>query len=120
MTATALYIPDILEEHLDELPFLWWQRRVALRSPLYTMRELGDLEERIEAHVHGVLAIGEARAGSFIADRLAADDADAVFGAAFASLRFRTNTGTRAVLDAFSFRMLLRRTHRETPNRKVP
>src|SRR5437879_3769442 len=59
MTAPALtYIPDILEEHLEELGFLWGLRRTALRSPLYSPRAFTYLEERIVGHLDGILADG--------------------------------------------------------------
>ena len=53
------FIPDIAEEHYEELQFLWTQRRNALRSSAYTMREMGMLEERIEAQTQGLLVLGD-------------------------------------------------------------
>jgi hypothetical protein len=35
-------ILDILEEHYEELEFLWGQRRAALRAPSYGNRELSS------------------------------------------------------------------------------
>ena len=49
---TATFIPDILEEHLEELAFLWGQRQTAVRDPRYTTREFTHLEERITAHLN--------------------------------------------------------------------
>ena len=40
----ATFIPDILEEHLEELAFLWSQRQTALRDPRYTIHELTHLD----------------------------------------------------------------------------
>jgi uncharacterized protein (TIGR02270 family) len=95
------FIPDIAEEHYEELQFLWSQRRNALRSPAYTLRELGMLEERIEAHVQGLLVIGEENVYTFVDKGLTGEDEMAAFAAAYALLRLGTPTALAKVLDAF-------------------
>ena len=95
------FIPDILEEHFEELAFLWGQRTRALRSPTYTMRELGMLEERIEAHTHGLLAVGD-RLIPFVADALAGEEQYPAFAAAYALLRLHTGAAVQCVLDALA------------------
>jgi uncharacterized protein (TIGR02270 family) len=97
---TATFIPDILEEHLEELAFLWGQRQTALRDPDYTIRELSDLEERIAAHLHGMLAVGEV-ALPLLEDTLSADDPLTVFAAAYALLHTKNQTATARVRDSF-------------------
>jgi uncharacterized protein (TIGR02270 family) len=94
-------IPDILEEHFEELAFLWSQRTNALRSPSYTMRELALLEERIEAHTHGLLAVGD-RLLPFVEEALSGEDQPAVFAAAYALLRLHTDAAVQRVLDALA------------------
>ena len=94
------FIPDIAEEHFEELQFLWSQRRNALRSAAYTMREMGMLEERIEAHVQGLLVLG-ANLPDFVAKGLEGDDAMAAFAAAYALLRLGNPDAIRRVRDAF-------------------
>jgi hypothetical protein len=54
------FIPDILEEHYEELQYLWGHRQVALRSPRHVLRHLTEFEERMEAHVQGLLIAVEA------------------------------------------------------------
>lgn len=49
------FIPDVADRHVDELAFLWEQRRASMRSPRYREREVALLEERIQAHMDGVL-----------------------------------------------------------------
>src|SRR5437660_5823857 len=102
MTAPTLtYIPDILEEHLEELGFLWGLRRTALRSPLYSPRAFTYLEERIVARLDGILADGELGL-PLLEDTLAADDFHAVFAAGYALLHSRNGTSAARVLDAFA------------------
>jgi uncharacterized protein (TIGR02270 family) len=95
------FIPDILEEHFEELAFLWGQRTRALRSPNYTLRELGMLEERIEAHTHGLLAVGE-RLIPFVEEALAGEEEEPAFAAAYALLRLHTDAAVQRVLDALA------------------
>ena len=93
-------IPDILEEHFEDLAFLWGQRQEALYSPDYTMPELRDLEERIEAHVQGLLVGGENTIG-FVEDGLSQDEPLEVFAAAYTLLRLNIDSAARQVMDAF-------------------
>ena len=44
-TARLRYIPDLLTVHLEELEFLWGQRRLALYSPRYFLRDFLHLNE---------------------------------------------------------------------------
>ena len=73
-------MPDILEEHLEELAFLWGQRQAALRHPEHTLRSFSGLEERIEAHLHGLLAVGD-QANPLLEEKLTCDDELVVFAA---------------------------------------
>ena len=93
------FIPDIAEEHFEELQFLWSQRRNALHSATYTMREMGMLEERIEAHTQGLLVLGEHLPG-FVAAGLTSSDEMAAFAAAYALLRSGTAEALERVRNA--------------------
>ena len=93
------FIPDIAEEHFEELQFLWSQRRNALRSAAYTMREMGMLEERIEAHLQGLLVLGE-HLPDFVAPGLASSDEMPAFAAAYALLRYGTADALQRVRNA--------------------
>jgi uncharacterized protein (TIGR02270 family) len=94
------FIPDIVEEHYDELQFLWAQRRNALRSSAYTARELGMLDGRIEAHVAGLLVIDD-RLVEFVEPGLAGDEEMPAFAAAFGLLRLGTSNALARVMGAF-------------------
>lgn len=50
-------LPDVIEEHLEEIAFLSIQRRKLLFAPDVTLAQLRTHEERIEAHRDG-LAVG--------------------------------------------------------------
>lgn len=87
MTAPGIrFFPDILEEHFEELPFLWDQRRAALRSPEYTLAGLHDLERRIEAHARGLLNAGDLVV-PLLEGGLAETDPSVVFASAYLALR---------------------------------
>jgi len=93
------FIPRIAEQHYEELQFLWTQRRHALRSAAYTMREMSRLEERIEAHVQGLLVLGE-HLPAFVASGLASSDEMAAFAAAYVLLRSGTEDALERVRKA--------------------
>jgi len=95
------YIPDILEEHLEELGFLWGQRRTALRSPRYTARAFAHLEERIAAHLQGVLAVGGA-ALPLLENTLRDGESLAAFAAAYALLHHADPTASDCALETFA------------------
>lgn len=93
-------IVDILEEHLEELAFLWMQREEAIRSNQYVAHEISALDERIEAHVQGILVGGDA-AIPLLHEKLTGDDPLEVFAAAYALLRLNTETAAQMVIDYF-------------------
>jgi len=87
VTAPRLtFLPDLLELHFEELQFLWARRRAALRSPTQTVRTLTALEERVEAHLQGMLVAG-AKMLPLVEPALTEGPRDAAFAAAFALLR---------------------------------
>jgi len=93
-------IPDIVEEHAEEVAFLWGQRQEALRSPEYVLPELIELEGRIEAHVQGLLVGGE-HTLPIIEEGLADDDPLVVFATAYAFLRLHLASAAERVMEAF-------------------
>jgi uncharacterized protein (TIGR02270 family) len=100
-TARATFIADILEEHLEELAILWRQRGAALRSSLYSRQAFDHLEERIEAHVDGLLT-GADNALPLLKDQLLAEEAAVVFAAAYTLLRLARQTGAQLVVEALT------------------
>lgn len=77
---------DILEEHLEEADFLWQQRENALKDRVYNLDDLAELEERLLAHLDG-LVLGEKEAWKLLLEpKLAGGEIGEVFAAAFAAL----------------------------------
>jgi len=91
---------DILEEHFEELGFLWSQRLNALRSPEYTVESLARLDGRIAAHADGLALAGEA-ALPVIEEGLLEEEAPVAFAAAFSLLLMGTEEASRRVHDRF-------------------
>lgn len=96
----AMFIADIVVEHLEEIEFLWCQRQAALRSARVTDRELSELDERLEAHVQGALVAGDGLS-SVTAEGLASDDAATAFASAYALLRLGAPDALKRVVNAF-------------------
>jgi uncharacterized protein (TIGR02270 family) len=101
VSTRATFIVDLFDEHLDELGFLWGQWRVALRSPEYTLRAVGHLEERIRGHIQGVMVPGE-QAAPRLVEALETGDGDAVFAAAYSILHGGYRELTDQLLDSLA------------------
>lgn len=80
---------DVLEEHFDEACFLWQQRQRALTSRTMNRRDLKRLDERLLAHLDGLLLGGEP-AWSLIAHGLQGPGEAAARVAAFIALALDT------------------------------
>ncbi|OJT24236.1 hypothetical protein BO221_13725 [Archangium sp. Cb G35] len=77
---------DVIEEHLSEASFLLLQWERALRGPSFDLEELAELEERLLAHLDGLILGGEPVAESLLKSALEREDSGEVFAAAFASI----------------------------------
>jgi hypothetical protein len=98
--APLTHIPDILEEHLDELQILLARRPALTRSSTAHLRDLADLDARILAHLDGVLSVGDA-ALEPLAAMLTGDDPGAVRAATFAMLHLPPATAAARLRSAF-------------------
>ncbi len=52
-------IPEVLEQHAEELAHLRSMRRINVRAPHIKLKHLGRLDERIAAHLDGLLEAGD-------------------------------------------------------------
>jgi uncharacterized protein (TIGR02270 family) len=91
------FIPDILEEHYEELQYLWGHRQVALRSPRHVLRHLTEFEERMEAHVQGLLIAVEAMV-PLVEGGLISDDPLEAFASGYLLLRSGDKIAPRALM----------------------
>jgi len=78
-------IEDIVSQHAEEAAFLWLLRSYAVRAPHYDLKDLADLEERVEAHLDGLRVAGE-DAWPFCAEGLKQQEVGEVFAGAFFAL----------------------------------
>ena len=78
---------DIIEEHLAEAAFLYGQWEKALVDPEYVLAEVAEgPEERMLAHLDGLVVAGRRAAEKLLLPALAGDDPEVVFAAAWALL----------------------------------
>lgn len=101
-TPRARHIPQLLDIHAEDLAFLWGQRRAALDSPEHSLRDIAQLNERIEAHIQGLLVAPVGALGPRLEATIARGDRDEVFASAIAALRCDDAAATRLVVTEFS------------------
>jgi uncharacterized protein (TIGR02270 family) len=94
------FIPELLDVHAEELAYLWGRRRRAANSATLTLRDLAEVNDRIEAHTQGLLVARESLA-AHLAPALAGTDRDEVFASAYALLRTSDKDAAGRVLQAF-------------------
>lgn len=93
-------IIDILEEHLEEADFLLQQRENALSDRVYDLQGLAELEERLLAHLDGLL-VGEKEAWKLLEPKLADGEFGEVFAAAFVALESKDSARIELVRKVF-------------------
>ncbi|CAD5373636.1 conserved hypothetical protein [Rubrivivax sp. A210] len=96
------HIPELLETHADELAYLWGQRRAAVVDARYTLASFLELNERVEAHVGGLLVVPDALPGLLGKRLMAAADRDEAFAAAYGLLRLSNPAITARVVGLFA------------------
>jgi uncharacterized protein (TIGR02270 family) len=55
MSANKAVIPNIVQRHLEDAAFLWQFRHRVVLSAEYTLDDLAELDERLQAHLDGLL-----------------------------------------------------------------
>jgi uncharacterized protein (TIGR02270 family) len=98
---TLTFIPDLLQEHLEELGFLWTQWKSGFRSPTQTLRSRRHLEERFRARLQGVLAVADIGL-ELIEGSLESEDSAPVFGAAYSLLHLGNEATASRIVDDFA------------------
>src|ERR1022692_2975126 len=57
-TSTRPFLVGLYEEYLEDASFLYEQRRTLYRNSKITWKKIGEFEERLEAHIDG-LVVGD-------------------------------------------------------------
>lgn len=96
------YIPELLELHADELAYLWGQRRAAIFDARHTLPSFLELNERVEAHLAGLLAVPGALPALLGKRLTTAEDRDEAFAAAAALLRLPNPAIAARVVEVFA------------------
>ena len=52
-------LDDVVQEHAEEVAFLWQQREMAVRAPDFDIEDIAEVDERVEAHLDGLRIAGE-------------------------------------------------------------
>ena len=91
-------IESIVEQHAEEAAFLWLLRDDAVQSPRYSLKDMADLDERIEAHIDGLRVAGEA-GWSICADALAQEEPGEMFVAAVLAFESGQDQRIKMVLE---------------------
>jgi uncharacterized protein (TIGR02270 family) len=100
LSPKVVLLRDVLEEHFEELQFLWGLRRDSLRSPELTLPKVRRIESRMEAHADGLLlARGELPA--LVGEGLSSDDPLVSFAAGYVLLRSGVPGAAASVVEAF-------------------
>lgn len=88
----------VIDEHADEAAFQWLTRARAVRSSAYGLRDLARLDERVEAHLQGLVVAAED--GWAAAEALLADGpAGSREGALFVAVHLAVLAGRRDRLE---------------------
>ena len=91
-------IPAVIEQHAEETAFLWLLRDAAVQTPHYSLKDLADIDERVEAHIDG-LRIAEDVGWTICADALAQEEPGEVFAVAVLAFESGQDQCIKMVLE---------------------
>ena len=92
-------LTDIIEQHAEEAAFLWILRNEATRAPNHDLDSLGELDERIDAHLDGLRVAGS-HGWDACLEQLAWRETGELFAAACVALQSRVGRRLDTVLEA--------------------
>jgi hypothetical protein len=99
MSSPVEFLRGLLAKHFEELEFLLARRAIALQSSAYRLENLHDLEERIEAHVDGLI-LGGQEALPLLSGAIGGDEPGPVSAAALVLLRLDQPSAAGLVIEA--------------------
>lgn len=91
-------IPEIICQHAEEAASLWLLRDQAVKAPHYSLADLAELDERVEAHIDGLRVAGEA-GWEICEEALDWQEAGEVFAAAILAFESGEEARIQKVLD---------------------
>jgi hypothetical protein len=80
-------VETVIAQHAAEAAFLWLLREAACEQPQYRLKDLGKLDDRVEAHLDGLRIAGE-EGWPVCAEALAMEEPGELFAAAELSKNF--------------------------------
>ena len=94
-------IPVVVYQHAEEATCLWLLRAAAVNQPHYSLPDLAELDDRVEAHLDGLRVAGEA-GWELCKAELSWQEAGEVFTASVIALESGSEAWFYAVLEAGS------------------
>ncbi len=94
-------IPVIVEQHAEEAAFNWLLRDAAVGDPHYSLNDLANLDDRVEANIDGLRIAGD-EGWEICKEALALEEAGEVFTAAILAFESQNTDRIQAVLEAGS------------------
>ncbi|QSQ22083.1 TIGR02270 family protein [Pyxidicoccus parkwayensis] len=101
---------DVLEEHLDEATFLWSQWERALVSAECDLQATTRREERLLAHLDGLVVGGESAMSELLLPGLTTDESERISASTFALLAGNGAPALEKVLQVFDMGEAVQRT----------
>lgn len=95
----ASIVPTIVSQHAEEASFLWLLRDFAVLSPHYSLSDLSELDDRVEAHLDG-LRIAAGPGWDICKEELAWEEPGEIFAAAVLAFESGDDARIEEVLAA--------------------
>lgn len=80
-----MIIETVVRQHTEEAAFLWLLRDAAVHAPHYSLKDLAELDDRVEAHIDGLRIAGD-EGWPFCMEGLQHQEAGEVFAAGVLAL----------------------------------
>lgn len=93
-----MIISDIVCQHAEEASFLWLLREAAAGQPHYSLRDLAELDDRLDAHIDALRISGEA-GWEICQESFGMEEAGEVFVAAIVAFHGGRQQQIQAVLE---------------------
>jgi uncharacterized protein (TIGR02270 family) len=92
LNAPRIIIEEIVEQHVDECAYLWSVRDAATSAAHYWLKDLAEIEERVESHLDGLRVAGES-GWKLSSEAMEEDEPGSIFTAGV--LAFESSDGHR-------------------------